>query len=683
MATHERNNLRDEYHYVSSGQILQNVHLVWVDATIDENTPSTMKTLKQFHAIVNDMSSFKEIDGCVEYLNGVKKEKVLVITSGSLGQELVKQIHPMKQIETIFIFCGNKSRHESWAQQWYKIKGVYECLKPLCKDLEDSVRQVNHDLTPISFVTQRDAQDPEIDLNRLDPSFMYTQLFKKLALEMKYEENEREVLIKRYQMLYTNDDDKRAIVDEFNRDYQAKDAIHWYTRETFLYKILNRALRLLECDIIVEVLFFINDLHRQLEEVHRKQLDRYEGKPFTLYRGQRFDQEDFNKLKKSFGGLLSFNSFLSTTTDKKVPLRFAEDPEKDDGKVGVIFVITIDPEIPGAIFADIKEYSEFNESEVLFSMHTVFRIGKIQPRVDNQRIYQVELTLTGEDDADLRSLMDKIDQELTGETGHERLGDLLVHLERLDKAEELYNKLLEKNPSDRQRASYYHYMGMIKDKQRRYDESIKYYTDAIELKETILPATDRLLAVSYNNLGMVHSKKGDHDEALKWYQKDLDICEKTLPANHHDLATCYNNMGEVYENKGDYAKALSYYEKDLAICKEVLPSNHPDIATSYNNIGSLYVKQNEFSKALEYYEKALSIRKKSLPHNHLEIGGSYNNIAWLHRSKGDFEQALIYYERALKIWEQTLAPNHHYMIDVDKSITEMKKRLRKETTVAT
>ena len=106
-------------------------------------------------------------------------------------------------------------------------------------------------------------------------------------------------------------------------------------------------------------------------------------------------------------------------------------------------------------------------------MHTVFRIGEVNALDDSGRLFRLQLTLTGDGDAELRCLTNKIDQEITGHTGYEPLGDLLVQLEQLDKAEELYRKLLDQESTKREKATCYHYMGMIKDKQRQYDESMR------------------------------------------------------------------------------------------------------------------------------------------------------------------------------------------------------------------
>ncbi|CAF4340334.1 unnamed protein product, partial [Rotaria sordida] len=78
-------------------------------------------------------------------------------------------------------------------------------------------------------------------------------------------------------------------------------------------------------------------------------------------------------------------------------------------------------------------------------------------------------------------------------------------------------------------------------------------------------------------LGIIKHNLGQYNEAIKFYQKVLDIKEKTLPPNDPDLASSYNNIGAVYDNMGEYSKAFSSYERSLEIRKIALPPNHPDL----------------------------------------------------------------------------------------------------------
>ena len=355
---------------MATQRILQNNLLIWVDANINHKDTDTQHTLQQLRAVVDHVDLFTQIDQCLPFLSKIKNEQALIITSGSLGQHLVQQIHHLPQVDAIYIFCGQSDRHRSWTSQWSKIRGIHNRIQPICEALRTAVKQTNEDLTPISFVTEGETED---DLNRLDPSFMYTTLFKNILLDMEHEPDAKEAIVKFCRTHYADNPKELEIVDEFGQDYQSARAIWWYTRECFTYQMMNRALRLLESDIIVDMGFLIHDLHQHLKRLHAEQFGDYRGPPLTLHRGQALSEGAFAKLQKSQRGLLAFNSFLATSTEKTVALDFARQASKRDETIGVFFVMTVNPRIHSATFADIEKHSYFpTEKEVLFSMHTVF-----------------------------------------------------------------------------------------------------------------------------------------------------------------------------------------------------------------------------------------------------------------------------------------------------------------------
>jgi tetratricopeptide (TPR) repeat protein len=90
------------------------------------------------------------------------------------------------------------------------------------------------------------------------------------------------------------------------------------------------------------------------------------------------------------------------------------------------------------------------------------------------------------------------------------LGQLLLKIDQFDKAEELYNVLLEQTSNAREKAIYYHQLGSVKDGQ------------------------------------------GDYRKAIEYYEQKLEIQQKTLPINQPDLAISYHNIGSVYDNMGQY-----------------------------------------------------------------------------------------------------------------------------------
>jgi Tfp pilus assembly protein PilF len=552
-----------------------------------------------------------------------------MIISGSLGQHIVPRVHNMSQVDSIFIFCGNKKRHEQWTKEWSKVKGVFTEITPICEALKQASQQCEQNAISISFVPTSGSPSSK-NLDRLDPMFMYTQIMKEILLTITFEQQHFKGFIGYCRDIFDNNEKELKNVDKLERNYRNETPVWWYTCQCFLYPMLNRALRMSDVDIIIKMGFFIGDLHRQIEELHKEQSgDHQVGKMLPVYRGQGLSKADFQKMKETKGGLMSFNNFLSTSKDRNVSLGFARSALADPDSMGILFVMTIDPSKSKTPFASINGISYFpKEDEVLFSMHTVFRIRDIKAMGENQRLIQVDLTLTGEDDdKDLRKLTDRIREETYPRAkGWSRLGAVLGKMGQFHKSQQVYEVLLEHAMNESDKASIYGQLGIMKDNQGEYEEAITFYEKLIEIEEKVFPLRHASLANAYDNIGIVYQKIGEYSKALLSHEKALEIYKKNFPANHPDLAMSHNNIGGMYYKMGEYSKALWYYEKDLEISQKLLPSNHPNLAVSYNNIGLVHEKMGDYSKARSFYERAVNIGQQSLPSNHPDLKKWRNNL---------------------------------------------------------
>lgn len=54
-------------------------------------------------------------------------------------------------------------------------------------------------------------------------------------------------------------------INDLEQKYGEQTPIWWYTLESFLYRMLNHALRTFDIDILVKMKFFIRDLHEQIK----------------------------------------------------------------------------------------------------------------------------------------------------------------------------------------------------------------------------------------------------------------------------------------------------------------------------------------------------------------------------------------------------------------------------------
>ncbi|CAF1095706.1 unnamed protein product [Adineta steineri] len=653
-------------------QRMQNVLLIWLDGNINENNADCSNTIKQLKRVVNNINTFTNGDQCVEFIQTINNNKVCMIVSGSLGKHIVPHVHDMSQVDTIFIFCNNQEWHKQWAKEWPKIKGVFKDITAICEALKQSAQQCEQNAISISFV----ASNKKLD--QLDPSFMYTQILKEILLTINFEDKHFKEFITYCREIYEDDENELKNVNQLQTTYKKNIPIWWYTWDAFLYRMLNQALRSMDVDMIIRMGFFINDLHRDIQRLHSEQFDDHQsGTSFTVYRGQGLSKEDFTEMTKTKGGLLSFNNFLSTSKNRNVSLNFAQQAATNPDLVGILFVMSISSTHSTTPFASITDVSYFNtEDEVLFSMHTIFRIGDIKSMDENNHVYTVNLTLTNDNDQDLRTLTDRIRQDTFPDVeGWYRLGLLLDQMGEFNKAQEVFEILLHQRTDESDKASVYHQLGKIKYNQGEYSEALTYYEKSLAIKQKIFPSNHLNLAHSYNNIGLVYDNMGDYPKALSYFEKDLAIGQQSLPSNHPDLGTSYNNIGTVYDNMKDYPKALSYYEKALAIQQQSLPSNHPSLGMSYYNIGSVYGQMGDYPKALSYFEKALAIEQQSLPPNHPDLGASYNNIGGVYDSMGDYSKAHSFFERAVQNGQQSLPSNHPTRQQRRKNLERMKKKL--------
>ncbi|CAF1464490.1 unnamed protein product [Adineta steineri] len=637
---------------------MENVFLIWLDSNIDDYNTDCNNTIKQFKRVVNNVNTFTNGEECIEFIQTITDNKVCLIVSESLAQDIVPHVHDIPQVDTIFIFYKNQELDKQWAKEWPKIKGVFSDITSICEALKQITHQCEQNAISISFV----ASNKKLD--QLDPSFMYTQILKEILLTIDFEDKHIKEFITYCCEAFVENDYDLHNIEKLERDYHDRTPIWWYTYQCFLYSMLNQALRLMNADIIVRMGFFINDLHRDIQRLHSEQfLGQQFGRTFTVYRGQCLSKEDFIEMTKTKGGLLSFNNFLSTSTNRDVSLCFTSQPVTNHDLVGILFVMSINPTDSTTPFASISDVSNFDmEDEILFSMHTVFRIGDIKPMDENNNVFQVNLTLTNDNDQDLRTLTDQMRQETFPDSkGWYRLGQLLIKMGQSDKAQEVYEVLLNQTTNESDKAPIYYQLGWIKDNQGEYQEALLSHEKALAIQQQSLPSTHPDLANSYNNIGLVYDNMGDYPKALSSHEKALAIRQQSLPFNHPHLGSSYKNIGNVYRHMGDYSKALSSYEEAFTIQQQSLPFNHPHLGGSYNNIGLVYRNMGDYPKALSYYEKALAIKQQSLPSNHPDLANSHNNIGVMYYNMGDYPKALSSHEKALTIQQQSLPSNHPHL----------------------
>lgn len=190
--------------------------------------------------------------------------------------------------------------------------------------------------------------------------------------QMSQDEQSKKEMLNTCRDYYLNNKYELKKIDEFEKSYSHEQAIEWYTDECFLYKLLNKALRTEDIELLYIFRFFIIDLCAAIEDESHHLKDKG---ILTLYRGTQMPTEELEKLKENIGKIISTNGFLSTSRNVNISLQFARPNVVMIGFVSVLFEIQANTLIEKVVFADVADKGRIEgEEEVLFSLNSLFKI---------------------------------------------------------------------------------------------------------------------------------------------------------------------------------------------------------------------------------------------------------------------------------------------------------------------
>ena len=249
--------------------------------------------------VVPSIHTFMDIDECIDFLTDVKYEKVIMILHDEVGDNVMSSLHQISQLIAVFILSDNKLKYkQTMTMDWSKVKGVFTDMTHISESIKWLLRRYDEDNIPFSCITAENIMSP--NLVQLPPSFMYTQLIKETLFDMEYPESCVKNLATYYRQLSDEQRFNSQAITEFEQNYRSDSAIWWYTSQPFIYSTVNKALRNLDTQALVKMAFYICDLHRQLEKLHKQQFSTGStSQPLTLHRGQGLYSEEFEQLRKN------------------------------------------------------------------------------------------------------------------------------------------------------------------------------------------------------------------------------------------------------------------------------------------------------------------------------------------------------------------------------------------------
>ncbi|CAF0934735.1 unnamed protein product [Adineta steineri] len=632
----------------------EDIQLIWLDGNMNDSHDYLL-TQSMLIELNPAVQFYSHSDRCLDFIKSIKHEQIFLIVSGAFVQRILLQTHHYRPLVAIFIFCSNHQQHIPLMKEYNKITGIFTKQHDLLEAIKEKMNFVEKQTLSFSLFDQK--QKSMKDLSQESASFLLHQMLVYILKQMSQDKQSKKQMLDMCRDYYNQNKKELKKIEEFQNTYTRDKAIEWYTDECFLYKLLNKALRTEDIELLFTFRFFIIDLCSVIEQ--ENQLLKNKG-TLTLYRGTQMSREEFEKIKENIGKTISTNGFLSTSRNINVSLAFIDINSESNDFASVLFEIKADPLLKTVIFADVGDRSRMkDEEEVLFNLNSLFKIVSVcfDPALT---VWKVQLNATDEGAEKVEEYLLLTKQQMEECSPLIYFGRLLLYeLGQVDRAGKYFNMLLKSLPHVHpDLAAVYNNIGAVHYKRKDFNLALKNYEIAYEMRRKQLPPNHPRIAGSLHNIGLVYKAKRDFNTALDYYRQALTIDENLYPGNNLQKAMTVESIGRVYTDKEDFDAALTYLSRALEMYKHVLPDQHSYIATCLGAIGYAHHKKGNLDIALDYYQQQLNIDEQCLPFDHSNLSNHLGWIIAIYKKMNEIDKALDLCQQKLVIEKTRLGENH-------------------------
>lgn len=116
-------NLLTNFHNsILGNENFETTTVVWLDNHLF-NSKTRDIDQENIRKAINQIKIFIDSEECQRYVENLfHDDQIILITTGRLGKDFIPLIHHRRQIVSIYIFCMDPKRHETWTQQYMKVK---------------------------------------------------------------------------------------------------------------------------------------------------------------------------------------------------------------------------------------------------------------------------------------------------------------------------------------------------------------------------------------------------------------------------------------------------------------------------------------------------------------------------------------------------------------------------------
>lgn len=101
---------------------LETFSLLWLDGEVNTNEENK-SAQRRLRTIINQLKTFQDSKACKKYIKSfTEQDRIILIVSGRLSKELIPEIHHLRQLSSVYIYCWDKKAYKRWAKDFSKVR---------------------------------------------------------------------------------------------------------------------------------------------------------------------------------------------------------------------------------------------------------------------------------------------------------------------------------------------------------------------------------------------------------------------------------------------------------------------------------------------------------------------------------------------------------------------------------
>jgi hypothetical protein len=96
--------------------------LIWLDSSVNQ-LAENLDCQRKLRTSINYLKTFENNYQCEQYIRNLSQnDRLILIVSGRLGQQILPCIHNLRQVIAIYVYCIDKQSNEQWTKKFRKVK---------------------------------------------------------------------------------------------------------------------------------------------------------------------------------------------------------------------------------------------------------------------------------------------------------------------------------------------------------------------------------------------------------------------------------------------------------------------------------------------------------------------------------------------------------------------------------